>query len=149
MSGFYALTFTVTVALSPLLVVAVTVAVPFFRAVILPPETVATDVSEELHLTVLFVASAGATVAFTVVLWSTARFTVLFESVMDVAGTDTFTVKVAVRPLLVLAVMVAVPPPTAVILPFETVATDVSDELHLTVLFVASAGATVAFTVVL
>ena len=84
------LTFTVTVAVLPLLVFAVTVALPTPTAVILPFDTVATDLFDVVHVTVLFVAFVGAIVAVTVVLCPLARFTLLFESVIDSTGTMTF-----------------------------------------------------------
>ena len=57
------LTVTVAVAFNPLLVVAVMVAVPSPFAVTVPPLTVATDASLDVHTTFLLVASEGATVA--------------------------------------------------------------------------------------
>ena len=59
----------------------------------------------------------------------------------------TVTVQVAVKPLNVEAVIVAVPLPTAVTLPFATVATEVLSEVHVTVLLSASLGVTVAVSV--
>ena len=50
-------------------------------------------------------------------------------------------------PSFVVAVMVAVPSPTPLIIPFETVATDVSDDVHVIPFFVASNGVITAFTV--
>ena len=145
-------TFTVREAVMPLFELAVIVAVPPPTAVIFPPVTVATDVSEEVQVIVLLVASAGETVAFTVVLWSMTRFAVDFESSTEVTSTTagfTVTATVAVRPLLVAAVMVAFPAAIAVILPFDTVATDVSEDVQVTVLSVASEGSIVAVAVVL
>ena len=81
-------TFTVTVAVLPLLDLAVTVAVPAPLAVILPFDTVATDLLEDVHVTVLLVALSGFTVAVTVVLWPTTRFVVVLESVMPVASME-------------------------------------------------------------
>ena len=122
---------------------------PTPTAVILPFVTVATDVSEDVHLTVLLVASVGLMVAVAVVLLPTRRLALSLESVIDSTGTVTFTVTVAVLPLFDVAVTVAVPPPTAVILPLSTVAIVGSEVVHVTVLFVAFVGATVAVTVVL
>ena len=63
-------------------------------------------------------------------------------------GAVTTTSHVAVwLPSSVVTVMVAVPPDTAVTVPFSTVATDVLFELHLTFWFVASEGRTVAVKV--
>ena len=69
-----------------MLVFAVIVAVPPFFAVMVPSETAATSGSEEDHVTVLYVAPEGLTVAFTVVLCPTERLAVLFERVMDDTG---------------------------------------------------------------
>ena len=54
------------------------------------------------------------------------------------------TLAVAVRPLEVVAVIVAVPAETAVTTPFDTVATELSLDVQTTVLLVAFAGVTVA-----
>ena len=56
----------------------------------------------------------------------------------------TVTLAVAVRPLEVVAVIVAVPAETAVTTPFDTVATELSLDVQTTVLLVAFAGVTVA-----
>ena len=59
----------------------------------------------------------------------------------------TVTLQLAVLPLLLLAVMVAVPKPTALTTPLETVATEVLLELQVRVLLVALLGETVAVRV--
>ena len=65
-----------------------------------------------------------------------------------VADTVTVTSHVAVwLPSSVVTVIVALPPDTAVTMPFFTVATAVLFELHLTFWFVASEGTTVALKV--
>ena len=83
-------TFTVTVAVLPLLDLAVTVAVPAPLAVILPFDTVATEEFEVDHVIVWLVAFEGETVAVTVVLWPTTRFVVVLESVTEVTGISVF-----------------------------------------------------------
>ena len=71
-------------------------------------------------------------------------FDELPDTAMPVCGTLTVTLQVAVLPP-ALAVIVAVPPPTAVILPLLlTVATFVFELVYVTVLLVASLGVTVA-----
>ena len=99
-------------------VVAVMVAVPTFSAVILPlPSTNTTSLLLVAHITVLSVASSGPTVAVSVLL---APLSILKASelilIVD-AGTKTVTMQAAVFPFEVVAVIVAVPPPTAVICP--------------------------------
>ena len=146
--GEASLTVTAQVAdFSPAL--AVIVAVPAFTAVTLPLEsTVATDVFDELQLTVLSVALDGLTVAVSVTLSPSVRLRLLLSSVTPSTATvfaATVTEQVADFPP-ALAVIVAVPAFTAVTFPLEsTVATDVFDELQLTVLSVALSGFTVAF----
>ena len=83
------LTVTATVAVLPLWVLAVIVAVPTAFAVIVPFDTVATEELEVVQVTVLFVAFSGNTVAVAVQLRPTRRLAVLLESVMPVAGTST------------------------------------------------------------
>ena len=56
-------TVTLQVAVFPFEVFAVIVAVPFFRAFTVPPDTVATEVLLLVHVTVLSVASDGVIVA--------------------------------------------------------------------------------------
>ena len=66
----------------------------------------------------------------------------LFTSSVTILAT--VTLAVAVSPLDVVAVIVAVPAETAVTTPFDTVATELSLDVQTTVLFVAFAGVTVA-----
>ncbi len=146
-------TVTVAVAVLPLEVFAVMVAVPSETAVTVPPETFATLSLLDVHVTVLSVAFAGVTVAVKVSVLPVVRVRLDGEIVTPVASmilsffvTVTFTV--AVLPLLVVAVMVAVPIEIPFITPPDTVATLSLLDVHLTLLFVALEGVTVAFTVV-
>ena len=66
-----------------------------------------------------------------------------------VTGTVTFTVHVAVLPFWDFAVIVAVPAPTALTTPFETVATLLFEVVHVMVLLVAFEGSAVAVRVTL
>ena len=90
-------------------------------------------------------------VAVAVQLWPTRRLAVLLESVMPVTATVesdlTVTATVAVLPLFVFAVIVHVPTPLAVIVPFDTVATEELEVVHVTVWFVAFEGVIVAVAV--
>ena len=144
------LTATSTVAvLLPSAVVTVMVAVPLLTAVMTPLVlTVATAVLLELHVTFLFVAVAGATVATidAVDVSSMDKLTADLSTDTPLTGVVTVTATVAVLlPSAVVTVMVAVPLPTAVMSPLLlTVATAVLLELQVTALFVAVAGATVA-----
>ena len=131
----------------PLEVVTVTVAVPTPTAVTTPFFTVITNASDERHVTVLTVAFAGVTVAVSVALPPTdSESSVLFSvtPVSSTVGTLTVTVQDAVLPLEVVAITTAVPAFFAVTIPFSTVATAVSELVHVTVLSVASAGITAA-----
>ena len=145
---------TVTVTLHvavllPSFVFAVIVAVPAPIPSTTPAEvTVATFVFDEDHVTVLSDALDGATVAFSVDDFPFARLSVSALSVTPVTGTVTFTLQVAVfPPSLVFAVIVAVPAPTAVIFPPDTVATLLLLVDHVTALFVALDGLTVGVSV--
>jgi hypothetical protein len=152
-------TFTVTVqvavagwpsALNPT-VVTVMIAVPPASAVTSPVVefTIATVGVAEDHVTVLFVASDGATVAIRVSVPPLFRGSAVLFSVTPVTGTVTVTLQIASKlPSLVLTVIVALPPPTAVTRPLEfTVATPAALDDHVTVLVVALAGASVAVRV--
>ena len=77
----------------------------------------------------------------------TVRASVLLDMLMPVTGTGTVTVQVAFWPPDVVAVIVAVPGPTAVTLPPETVATEAFEVVQVTVLLVAFDGVTVAVSV--
>lgn len=143
--------FTVTeqvAVLPPSVVLAVIVAVPAFFAVTSPSEdTVATEVLLDVHVTSLLDALEGLTVAVNHVVSPTVMERLEGESVTLVTGTD-FTVieHVAVLPpSAVLTVIVAEPTLLAVIVPSE--ATEATSELldvHVTSLFVAFEGLTVA-----
>ena len=123
-------------------------ALPPDTAVTVPFSTVATAVLFELHVTFLFVASVGKTVAVKVAVAPLTKGNSVCESVTPVAETVTVTSHVAVwLPSSVVTVIVALPPDTAVTVPFSTVTTDVLFELHLTFWFVASEGTTVAVKV--
>ena len=140
-------------AVLPLEVFAVIVAVPSATAVTVPPDTFATLSLLDVHVTVLSVALDGETVAVSVPVLPVVRVRLVGEIVTPVASiilsffvTVTFTV--AVLPLLVVAVIVAVPMETPLMIPPDTVATLSLLDVHLTLLFVALEGVTVAFTVV-
>ena len=142
-------TVTLTAAVLPLLLLAVMVAVPKPTALTIPLETVATEVLLELQVRVLLVALLGETVAVRV--WEEPvpikfRLDLFRLTPVTVMG-FTVTLQLAVLPLLLLAVMVAVPKPTALTTPLETVATEVLLELQVRVLLVALLGETVAVRV--
>ena len=143
--------FTVTeqvAVMPPSAVLAVIVAVPAFLAVTSPSEdTVATEVLFDDHVTSLLDALEGLTVAVNHVVSPTVMERLEGESVTLVTGTD-FTVieHVAVLPpSAVLTVIVAEPTLLAVIVPSEaTEATSGLLDVHVTSLFVAFEGLTVA-----
>ena len=128
---------------------AVMTADPAFRAVTLPFSTVATVASEVLHVTDLFVASSGFTVAVSVSLSPSVNTSSGLLRVIEVTAiTFAFTVTLHVAVLSpAFAVMTADPAFSAVTLPFSTVATVASDVLQVTVLSVASSGFTVAVSI--
>ena len=118
----------------------------------MPSSTVATEVSDELQLTSLFVASAGVTVAVRVIVSPSSIVISLWSSVTPVTGTafaSTVTAHVAVLPpSLVFTVIVALPGVPAVTTPFSsTDATPASLVSHVTLLSPASSGVTVAVRV--
>ena len=127
---------------------AVTVEVPPFRALTLPlPSTVATPGSELSQVTVLSDASAGLTVAVSLAVPPTVRSILSLSSVTELTLTVGFTTVMAQEADLLPAdaVILAEPTATAVTSPVgDTVATEELDEVHVTVLSVASAGDTVA-----
>ena len=127
----------------------VMVAVPAFTAVTLPSFTVATAVSDELHVTVLSVASSGFTVAVSVASSPSVNSSVVLSSVTEVTAMKGFsTVTEQVADLLpALAVMVALPAWTALRRPPVTVTTPSLEEFQVTVLSVALPGLTVAVSV--
>ena len=149
-----AVTVTLQVAvLDPSTVFTVIVAVPAAFAVTRPEEdTVATAVLPDDHVTFLFVAFDGATVAVSVSVSPTVSDKLLLFSVTPVTATVasvTVTLHVAVLdPSAVLTVIVAEPAAFAVTRPEEeTVATDILLDDHVTFLFVAFDGETVAVNV--
>ena len=139
--------------LPPSFVVTVMVAVPAAFAVTTPElETVATEVLLEAQVTDLSVALEGVTVAVSVSVSPTVmERDVLFKltPVTETVGVWTVTEHVAVfPPSFVVTVMVAVPAALAVTTPEDdTVATDVLLDDHVTDLFVALEGVTVAVKV--
>ena len=133
--------------LSPAL--AVMVVLPTLIAFTMPFSTVATDGFDEVQVTVLSVASDGLTVAASFIDCPALSDAVVLSRVMLVTGVaSTVTVQVAVLSP-ALAVMVELPTLIALTVPFSTVATDGFDELHVTVLSVASVGLTVTVNVIL
>ena len=136
------------VAVFPLEVFAVIVAVPTDFAVTFPFDIVATLVLLYFQVTVLSVAFAGVTVAFKLAVFPTfIDKAVLFNDILftSIAGSVTVILQVAVFPLEVFAVIVAVPTDFAVTFPFDTVTILVSLDCQVTVLSVASSGVTIAF----
>ena len=137
----------------PSFVVTVIVAEPAVLAVTVPDEeTVATEVLLDDHVTVLFVALVGNTVAVRVCVSPTVIDNDdLFKLtlVTAIVAVVTVTLQVAVLlPSFVLTVIVALPAAFAETTPEdETVATDVLLEDQVTVLFVAFEGDTVAVRV--
>ena len=135
----------------PSSVFTVTTAVPVLIAVTLPSSTVATDGSSDDHVTFLFVAFSGLTVAVnTITSPSTISKDVLFKETPVTAYTLawTFTEQVAVLPpSSVVTVIVALPFETAVTLPSCTVATDELSEVQIRFLLVAFSGVIVAVKV--
>ena len=144
-------TVTLTVAFfPPSFVVAVIVAVPTPSATIVPsPVTVATLVLLLVQVTALFVTFDGLTVA---VIFSVApinKLTLVFDTSMPVTLTVGFTTVTVAEalfpPSFVVAVIVAVPTPFAVIVPvLVTVATLVLLLFQVTALFDAAFGETIA-----
>ena len=130
-------TVTVTAQVAVLLpsaVFTVMVAEPPANAVTLPFEsTVATEVFELVHVTLLFLASLGVIVAVNVSVDPFASERLVLFRLTPVTGTVTVTEQVADFPPAT-AVIVADPPPTAVTLPFEsTVATEAFELAQATV----------------
>ena len=125
---------------------AVTVALPAFTAVTLPLSTFATDSSEEVQVTFLSVASSGLTEAIKVAVSPTANEREALSRVTDSTSTETDTVHSAMQEP-DFAVIIAVPDFLAVTLPSATVATETSDDPHVTDLSVALSGLTVAVIV--
>ena len=131
-----------------MLVVTVIVAVPGATAVTTPFLTLATAVLSDFHFTFLLVASSGITVAFKVYVFPTLKVFFVLLSFTPVTGRITLILQVPTAPPIAVAVadIVAFPTPTPVTFPvFETLATDVLLEVHVTVLSGASVGYTVAF----
>ena len=138
---------TVTVHLADLSpAFAVMTAVPALTAVTIPSSTVATDALEVVQVTAGSVALSGLTVAVRTAWSPSTRPSVVLSRVTEVtAMKDGRTVTVHLADLSpAFAVIVAVPALTAFTLPFVTVATEVFDEVQVTVLSVAFSGMTVA-----
>ena len=139
--------------LLPSAVLTVIVAEPAVLAVTVPSDaTVATEVLLEDQETFLFVAVLGDTVADSLKVWPAIRDSVVGETetpVTETVAVVTETAHVAVLPpSVVFTVMVAEPAALAVTVPsVETVATEVLLDDHVTALFVAFDGDTVAFKV--
>ena len=142
-------TFTETVAFTVGLSFEVTVMIvsPSPTAMIFPfASTVTTDSSADSYIRVLFVASAGVTVAVIFAESSLLRVISVLSTVIDVTGTFTVTDIVSLfdGSSFELTVIVAVPTPTAVTLPSSsTFTTFSSDDLYSISLTVASSGLTV------
>ena len=121
--------------------VAVIVALPPARPVTTPAAvTVATEASEDVQVIFLSVAFEGATVAVSVELAPAFIARVVFESLIEVVGTTTFTTQTAVCPPSSVVTEILQEPTfvLAVTLPVQsTVATEVSLLFHVIFLFVA------------
>ena len=134
--------------LLPSSVVTVIVAIPVLTAVIFPTLSTVTIVGfEDVHATTLFIAFVGFTVASKISVAPTIREAEVLFKLTEVTltiGLSIVTVTVQVEVLLpstVVAVMVTVPAPIAVIFPaLSTVAMVLSDDVHVTALFVALLG---------
>ena len=128
-------TFTVTLqeAVFPLPVFTVIVAEPLATPVTTPEvETFATLLFELLHCRLSF-APDGDIVAFSVYVFPLFTVTDVLDSVTFVAAVFTVTLQAAVFPLVVFAVIVAVPFATPVTTPLDdTFATFVFDDVHVT-----------------
>ena len=110
--------------------------------------TVATAVFTEDHVTALFVALDGNTVAVNDFVEPVFNVNDAGERLTDAANTVIVNVHVAVKlPLTVVAVITALPPETAVTTPDELTVALAELELHVTVLLVAFDGATIAVNV--
>ena len=139
------ITVIVQVAVLPLFVFTVIVAVPAFFAVTKPLVfTVAMLVSLLVHVTLLFVALLGLIFAESWIVAPTFNVSLVLFKETPITGTTTVTVQVAVLPLFVFTVIVAVPAFLAVTKPLLTVATLESLVVHVTLLFVALLGVIVA-----
>ena len=125
---------------------AVIVALPDLRAATLPLSTLATDSSEDDHVTVLSVASSGFTVAVSCAVSPTDNESVVLSRVIDSVFTETVTSHSAEQ-VPDLAVIVALPDLWAVILPFDTEAMASSEDVQTTALSVALSGCMVAVRV--
>ena len=136
------------VAVFPLEVFAVMVAVPTDFAVTFPFDTVATFVLLDFQVTVLSVAFVGVIVAVKfAVLPTFSDKAVLFSDILEASttGSTTVTLQVAVFPFTVFAVIIAVPSFIALTFPFDTVTILLSLDCQVTVLSVVSSGIIVAF----
>ena len=119
---------------------AVIVAVPGFIPLIFPFVTVTTEGLELFHVKAAF---EGDTVVLRVIVSPTPRPVAVLSSLIEEAymtGSFTVTTHEAVLPFEVFAVMMAVPAAAAVILPFETAATLLFEDVHVRDLLVVSSG---------
>ena len=143
-------TVTVQDAVNPFDVFAVIVAVPDDLAVTVPFETDATELLDDVHVTLRFVALSGRTVAFSADVSPFFRSNLVGLTVMPVTltvctlGAVTVTVHFAVSPFDVFTVIVAVPAFLAVTVPLLTLATDALSDDQVTVLSVVFEGVMVA-----
>ena len=132
----------------PSSVLTVIVALPVFSAVTLPFDTDATELLLDVHVAFLFVALSGFTIAVRVSSSPSVISTEVLSNDTDVTGYTfalTVTLQVAVfPPSSVFTVIVALPAFNAVTLPSITEAMDALLLLHITVLFSALFGDTVA-----
>src|SRR5690554_4201107 len=115
----------------------------------MPPSTVASVSSDDVHVTSLFVASNGNTVAVSVISSpiKPAASPLIKTDSTSITTADISMSCVASMPSAV-AVIVTVPTSSNVTMPPLTVASVSSDDVHVTSLFVASNGNTVAVSVI-
>ena len=95
----FSITLTLTFAVRPLYVLAVISVSPTPKAIIVPPLTVATFSSADDHVTFLYVALSGATVAVTLSVSPSFNVTSLLSSVTDCS----FTTSIGTGPIFVAA----------------------------------------------
>ena len=140
-------TVTLQVAVFPFSVVAVILQLPFPTAVTVPScDTVATALLLDFHVTVLSPSAfAGNTVATNFSVWSFSKSNVVLFKVTPVTGCFTVIITDDVVLFAPVAVIVAVPFPTAVTTPLLTVATFSSLDVYVTPFWFVPSG--VYFTV--
>lgn len=136
-------TSTIQIALLPFEVVAVIVASPLSTAVTIPSWlTVATDSLDDDHVTVLSPSVSAGIVAVILVVSPLSSDNDVLSNIIDPISLMTVTSQVATfAPSTVVAVIVAFPLVNPVIVPScETLAIDVSEDVHFTAFCVVSAG---------